>query len=83
MNEIFQLNLRHMDALLVTGRSGSMSAAAREVSLSQPALAQAVAKMERVLGERLFDRQSARFGIQVSEREFRHVLGGGYQARRG
>jgi DNA-binding transcriptional LysR family regulator len=57
VNEIFQLNLRHLDALLVTGRSGSMSAAAREVSLSQPALAQAMAKMERVLGERLFDRQ--------------------------
>jgi DNA-binding transcriptional LysR family regulator len=57
VKDIFQLNLRHLDALLVTARSGSMSAAARQVNLSQPALAQAIAKMERVLGERLFDRQ--------------------------
>ena len=57
MNEIFQLNLRHLDALLVIGRLGGMSAAAREVNLSQPALAQAIAKIERVVGERLFDRQ--------------------------
>ena len=38
------------------GRAGSMSVAAREMNLSQPALAQAVGKIERLVGERLFDR---------------------------
>jgi LysR family transcriptional regulator of gallate degradation len=57
VDDIYQLNLRHLDALLVTGQSGSMSSAARAVNLSQPALTQALAKVERVLGERLFDRQ--------------------------
>ena len=57
MIEIFDLNLRHLDALLVTARAGSISAAAQTVNLSQPALAQAIGKIERLLGKRLFDRQ--------------------------
>lgn len=57
MSEILALNLRHLDAISVIGRVGSMSAGARRVNLSQPALAQAVSKVERVVGERLFERQ--------------------------
>jgi len=57
MSDVFSLNLRHLDALTAIGRAGSMSAAARLVSLSQPALAQAIGKVERLLGERLFERQ--------------------------
>jgi LysR family transcriptional regulator of gallate degradation len=57
MTDLFALNLRHLDAVSVIGRVGSMSAGARQVNLSQPALAQAVSKVERCLGERLFERQ--------------------------
>ena len=56
MGEILALNLRHLDAISVIGRAGSMSAGARRVNLSQPALAQAVSKVERVVGKQLFER---------------------------
>jgi LysR family transcriptional regulator, regulator for genes of the gallate degradation pathway len=57
MNDVFALNLRHLDALSVIGRAGSMSSAAKTVNLSQPALTQAIGKVELVVGERLFERQ--------------------------
>jgi LysR family transcriptional regulator, regulator for genes of the gallate degradation pathway len=57
MSDVLDLNLRHLGAISVIGRLGSMSAGAQWMSLSQPALAQAVGKIERVLGERLFERQ--------------------------
>ena len=57
MSELPALNLRHLDAIGVIGRVGSMSAGARRVNLSQPALTQAVSKVERVVGEQLFERQ--------------------------
>ena len=57
MSDVLALNLRHLDAIGVIGRVGSMSAGALRVNLSQPALAQAVSKVERVVGERLFERQ--------------------------
>ncbi len=53
----FDLNLRHLRALPVIAGRGSMSAAANAVSLSQPALTQGVAKLERQLGVALFDRR--------------------------
>lgn len=57
MNQIHALNLRHLNAIGVIGRLGSMTAGAQSVNLSQPALAQAVGKIERILGERLFERE--------------------------
>ena len=57
MSPVFALNLRHLDAIGVIGRVGSMSAGAGRVNLSQPALAQAVGKIERTVGERLFERE--------------------------
>ena len=57
MTRVFELNLRHLGALCVIGSAGSMSAGAQQVNLSQPALAQAVSKIERVLGARLFERE--------------------------
>ncbi|WP_259167214.1 LysR family transcriptional regulator [Xanthomonas sp. 4461] len=50
-------NLRHLYALVVVHRLGSISAAAPQVNLSQPALTQAVARLEQQLGVRLFERQ--------------------------
>ncbi|WP_158882408.1 LysR family transcriptional regulator [Rhodanobacter sp. L36] len=90
MSEPFSLNLRHLDALTVIGRAGSMSAAAQQVNLSQPALAQAVAKIERILGERLFERQpdgmvptaAGRIMIIRVERALRYLVQGVRLARR-
>ena len=65
MSEIFELNLRHLEALSEIGRAGSLSAGAVRVNLSQPALAQAVSKVERLLGRRLFERQPA--GMQPTD----------------
>jgi LysR family transcriptional regulator, regulator for genes of the gallate degradation pathway len=50
------LNLRHLAALAATARLGSLSAAAQVVSLTQPALTQGLAKLERQFGEPLFER---------------------------
>lgn len=53
----FDLNLRHLRAVGAIVRHGSMSAAAADVNLSQPALTQGVAKLERQLGVALFSRR--------------------------
>jgi LysR family transcriptional regulator of gallate degradation len=51
-------NPRHLLALREVARAGSVSAAARAVHLSQPAVTQAVATLERHFGARLFERGS-------------------------
>lgn len=53
----FDLNLRHLRAIHAIASRGSMSAAAEAVSLSQPALTQGIAKLERQLGVTLFERR--------------------------
>ena len=55
----FDLNLRHLRALGPIVERGSMSAAADAVGLSQPALTQGLAKLERQLGVALFDRRAS------------------------
>ena len=52
----FEINLRHLYAMHVVAEAGSVSAAAPQVNLSQPALTQAIARLEQQLGVRLFDR---------------------------
>lgn len=49
-------NLRHLNAIREVARYGSISAAARHVHLSQPAITQAIAGVEHRLGARLFRR---------------------------
>lgn len=56
MREPFDLNLRHLRALPLIAEQGSMSAAADAIGLSQPALAQGLAKLEMQFGASLFDR---------------------------
>ncbi|HEX8446378.1 MAG TPA: LysR family transcriptional regulator [Sphingomonas sp.] len=58
MLSAFDLNLRHLRALSAIAAHGSMSAAAAAVSLSQPALTQGLAKLERRIGTTLFVRRS-------------------------
>lgn len=52
----FDLNLRHLRGFLVVCDQGSVSAAAQLMGLSQPALTQALGKLERQLGLSLFER---------------------------
>ncbi|MET0256865.1 MAG: LysR family transcriptional regulator, partial [Luteibacter sp.] len=49
MDPVYELNIRHMDALLAVARLGNISAAAVAVNLSQPALAHAMGRLERLL----------------------------------
>ena len=56
MTSPFDLNLRHLEAASVVNSLGGISAAALAVNLSQPALTQALTKLETRIGRRLFDR---------------------------
>jgi len=58
MIQPFDLNIRHLRALSAIVAQGSMNAAAQAVSLSQPALTQGLAKLERQLGILMFERHS-------------------------
>lgn len=49
-------NIRHLAALAATVRHGSVTRAARVVNLTQPALTQAIARLEADLGCALFER---------------------------
>lgn len=49
-------NIRHMAALVATARCGSVTRAARLVNLTQSALTQAIARLERTIGCALFER---------------------------
>src|SRR5689334_10300806 len=53
--------LRNADLLrpfLAVARTGNLSAAARELSLSQPALTKSVRKLEEIVGVPLFERRA-------------------------
>lgn len=54
----FDLNLRHLRALVSVVALRSLNRAAEAAGLSQPALTQGMAKLERQLGALLFDRHS-------------------------
>lgn len=54
--DVCDLNLRHLLAVAAVVQSGSLSAALPLVSLSQPALTQAIARLETQLGQVLFER---------------------------
>jgi DNA-binding transcriptional LysR family regulator len=53
-----RLRLRDLNILLAVVQSRSMAKAARELSVSQPAVSQAVAGLEHTLGVRLLDRSA-------------------------
>ena len=53
----YDLNFRHLLAVSAVASLGSVSRAAIQVHLSQPALTQAVVKLEQQLRHRLFDRR--------------------------
>ncbi|MGB1025637.1 MAG: LysR family transcriptional regulator, partial [Rhodospirillaceae bacterium] len=61
MSDILQTkfpNFRHLRAFCDVAEHGSISAAADQIHLSQPAITQGLAKLEEQLGTALFDRRS-------------------------
>ena len=51
-------NLRHLAAVAAVTHKGSVSAAATALHLSQPAVTQAIARVENILGLQLFERRT-------------------------
>ena len=49
-------NLRHLHAFVAAARRGSLRAAASEIRLGEPAISQAIARLEQQVGARLLDR---------------------------
>lgn len=58
-------NIRHLAAFAATVRHGSVTRAARAVNLTQPALTQAITRLEASLGCALFDREPS--GMKPTE----------------
>ncbi|WP_338447476.1 LysR family transcriptional regulator [Pelagerythrobacter marensis] len=50
-------NIRHLAAFAATARHGSVTRAAEEIALTQPALTQAIGTLERALDCQLFERE--------------------------
>ena len=55
--DIWDLNLRHLAAIAQIADLGTMNAAARAVNLTQPAITQALERIERLIATRLFERR--------------------------
>jgi DNA-binding transcriptional LysR family regulator len=55
--KIWTLNLRHLEAIARIAELGTINAAANAVNLSQPAVTQALARLEAQLGIALFERR--------------------------
>jgi DNA-binding transcriptional LysR family regulator len=60
--------LRQFEVFLAVAKAGSFRAAAEAMHLSQPALSQHVAEMERELGARLFDRLGRKVALTEAGR---------------
>lgn len=87
----FDLNWRHLRALVALVDGGRLTVAAQAVSLSQPALTQGLAKLERQLGAALFDRaadgmRARAAGTALAQRvsrAFDHLANGARSGGRG
>lgn len=55
--DIWDFNLRHLRALVKIAELGTMNAAAQAVNLTQPAITQALSRIESLLGIALFERR--------------------------
>ncbi|AKH44354.1 DNA-binding transcriptional LysR family regulator [Altererythrobacter atlanticus] len=81
MAEVFDINIRHLRGLLAIRDHGSITAAGSLVNLSQPALTQGIAKLERQFGYTLFERRSGgmvptamgRIVIERTEAALKHL----------
>jgi DNA-binding transcriptional LysR family regulator len=59
--------MRHFAALEAVSRSGSFGRAARELGYTQSAVSQQIAQLERIVGQRLFDRPGGPRRVEVTE----------------
>jgi len=88
--EDMHVNLRHLRAFCAVVEKRSVSAAAAQIFLSQPAITQAMAKLEKLLGLSLFERSSvgvrptpAAVGLaRRAERAFALITAGIQEAQR-
>lgn len=66
----FDLRLRHLEAFLLVARLGSFRAAAARLNLTQPAISQRIAELERSVGVRLIERTSRACRLTPRGRQF-------------
>lgn len=66
---LWQMNLRHLRAASAVTRLGSISSAAQAVSITQPAITQAVARLEKLFGLPLFERRPDGMEATVAARQ--------------
>ena len=73
------MTIRHLQIFIAVARTGSMSAAARELYISQPTVSQVIAEMEEEYGIPLFERLSRKLYITQEGRQLldyaRHITG--------
>jgi DNA-binding transcriptional LysR family regulator len=87
--EPFDLNLRHLAVIATAAEIGSISGASETLNLSQPALTQAVGKVEAQLGHTLFYRQpggvvpteAGQLMVARIERAIAYIVRGGQETR--
>ncbi len=61
------LDLRHLAALEAVAHAGSFAKAAAGLGYTQPAISQQIAALERIVGQRLFERQSGPKPVTLTE----------------
>lgn len=63
-------NLRHLRAFVAVAETGSFVGAAEQVHIGQPALSQAIANLEKLVGVRLIERSSRALRLTPAGEEF-------------
>src|SRR5262245_52329225 len=61
------VELRHLAAFEAVAETASFAKAARELGYTQPAVSQQIAALERIVGQRLFDRGSGPRRVELTE----------------